>query len=138
MCTRRVWRVLGSGGSVRPIRAPENTRGEVRGSRAHPGAPFPSDLLRNRNGGFLAETRRNQCVLLVRRGLHASEGNWLSENLRPFSEREYPPSTILFWPESIGVVEHPQPYPCVEGRPGGRAKGGSYTGRRVSISDDPG
>ena len=34
-----------------------------------------------------------------------------------------------------GVVEHPRPDPCAEGRPGGRAKGGSYAEYRTSILD---
>ena len=49
---------MGFGGFVNTIRASENTWGEVRGFRTHPGGPFPRDLLRNANGGFLAENER--------------------------------------------------------------------------------
>ncbi len=34
-----------------------------------------------------------------------------------------------------GVVEHPKLDPCVEGTPGGRAKGGFCTGYCMSILD---
>ena len=35
----------------------------------------------------------------------------------------------------IGVVEHPRHDSCVEGAPGGRAKGGFHTGYHMSILD---
>ena len=34
-----------------------------------------------------------------------------------------------------GVVEHPRYDSCVEGAPGGRAKGGFHTGYHMSILD---
>ena len=56
---------MGSGGFVNTIWAYENTWGEIRGSRTHPRGPFPSDLLRNANGGFLAETSGKPHALLM-------------------------------------------------------------------------
>ena len=50
-------------------------------------------------------------------------------------QREWGMLTNFFVSELIGVVEHPQLQPCVEGRPGGRAKGGSYVEYRMSILD---
>ena len=83
-----MWRVLGSGGFVHTIRASENTWGELRGSQTHSMESFPSDLLRNGDGGFLAETHGKQCVSLLCYQLSRKRGkSVICESGATFPER---------------------------------------------------
>ena len=106
-CPGRVQRVLGSGGSVPPVRASENTWAALRGSRWRPDALFPSDLPRDGKFSFPAETSRKSSALLMCYQLSRKREKSVTRNSEA-TFREIMESVRMCRDNfSIGVVEHP-------------------------------
>ena len=98
---------MGSGGSVPPVRASENTWTALWGFRERPNALFPSDLPRDGKSSFPTETSRESSALLMCYQVGRKRGKSVTRNSEA-TFREIMESVRMCRDNfSTGVVEHP-------------------------------